>query len=119
MQPLCIIYIHRNIYISYGNAGNLQTLQKSIDLTPLLPSAGPTGGLGLAWPAPTISLTMVSTPPAAPFAALDMVGVALRRIEAMRNIDLATLMEIFGRLKSWSNLQLHPWEQLALVTRRG
>jgi hypothetical protein len=34
------------------------TLQKSIDLTPLLPSAGPTGGLGLAWPAPTISFTI-------------------------------------------------------------
>lgn len=37
------------------------TLQKSIDFTPLLPSAGPTGGLGLAWPAPTISLTTWST----------------------------------------------------------
>lgn len=34
------------------------TLQKSIDFTPLLPSAGPTGGLGLAWPAPTISFTI-------------------------------------------------------------
>ena len=33
------------------------TLQKSIDLTPLLPSAGPTGGLGLACPAPMMSLT--------------------------------------------------------------
>ena len=33
------------------------TLQKSIDLTPLLPKAGPTGGLGEAWPAPTMSLT--------------------------------------------------------------
>lgn len=28
--------------------------------TPLLPSAGPTGGDGLAWPAPTISLTITS-----------------------------------------------------------
>jgi len=28
--------------------------------TPLLPKAGPTGGLGLAWPAPTISLTIWS-----------------------------------------------------------
>lgn len=36
------------------------TLQKSILLTPLLPSAGPTGGLGLAWPAPTMSLTNCS-----------------------------------------------------------
>lgn len=34
------------------------TLQKSILFTPLLPSAGPTGGDGLAWPAPTMSLTM-------------------------------------------------------------
>ncbi len=37
--------------------GKGSTLQKSIDLTPLLPRAGPTGGLGDAWPAPTISLT--------------------------------------------------------------
>ena len=29
-------------------------------LTPLLPNAGPTGGLGLAWPAPTMSLTTES-----------------------------------------------------------
>jgi hypothetical protein len=34
------------------------TLQKSIDFTPLLPNAGPTGGLGDACPAPTISLTI-------------------------------------------------------------
>lgn len=34
------------------------TLQKSIDLTPLLPRAGPTGGEGEAWPAPTMSLTI-------------------------------------------------------------
>lgn len=60
------------------------TLQKSIDLTPLLPSAGPTGGLGLAWPAPTISLTMVSTPAAAPFA-FDMAGEALREAECWRS----------------------------------
>lgn len=37
-----------------------RTLQKSIDLTPLLPSAGPTGGEGDAWPAPTISFTIWS-----------------------------------------------------------
>lgn len=36
------------------------TLQKSILFTPLDPSAGPTGGLGLACPAPTISLTIWS-----------------------------------------------------------
>lgn len=36
------------------------TLQKSMLLTPLLPSAGPTGGLGEAWPAPTMSLTNCS-----------------------------------------------------------
>lgn len=35
-------------------------MQKSIDLTPLEPRAGPTGGLGLACPAPTISLTICS-----------------------------------------------------------
>lgn len=33
------------------------TLQKSIALTPLLPKAGPTGGEGVAPPAPTMSLT--------------------------------------------------------------
>lgn len=49
----------------------LHTLQKSIDLTPLLPSAGPTGGLGLACPAPTMSLMIWLALPAAPLA-LDM-----------------------------------------------
>ncbi|KAH3678722.1 hypothetical protein OGATHE_000272 [Ogataea polymorpha] len=34
----------------------LNSLQKSIALTPLEPRAGPTGGVGAAWPAPTISL---------------------------------------------------------------
>lgn len=38
----------------------VHTLQKSIDFTPLLPSAGPTGGLGLACPAPTINFTIWS-----------------------------------------------------------
>ena len=38
----------------------LLTLQKSILLTPLLPRAGPTGGEGDAWPAPTMSLTIWS-----------------------------------------------------------
>jgi hypothetical protein len=46
------------------------TLQKSMDFTPLLPSAGPTGGLGVAWPAPTISFTIWS----AAARAFDMVG---------------------------------------------
>jgi hypothetical protein len=36
------------------------TLQKSMLFTPLLPSAGPTGGEGDACPAPTISLTIWS-----------------------------------------------------------
>lgn len=43
---------HAKITRKYG-----RTLQKSMLLTPLLPNAGPTGGLGLAWPAPTMSLT--------------------------------------------------------------
>lgn len=43
-----------------GGKGGTGTLQKSIDLTPLDPRAGPTGGLGLACPAPTISLTICS-----------------------------------------------------------
>jgi hypothetical protein len=38
----------------------LHTLQKSIDFTPLEPSAGPTGGEGEACPAPTMSLTIWS-----------------------------------------------------------
>jgi hypothetical protein len=36
------------------------TLQKSMLFTPLLPNAGPTGGDGEAWPAPTMSLTITS-----------------------------------------------------------
>lgn len=43
-----------------SRVGGNDTLQKSIDLTPLEPRAGPTGGLGLACPAPTISLTICS-----------------------------------------------------------
>lgn len=33
-------------------------MQKSIDFTPRDPRAGPTGGEGEAWPAPTMSLTI-------------------------------------------------------------
>lgn len=51
------------------------TLQKSIDFTPLLPSAGPTGGLGLACPAPTMSFTTTSVAERA----LDMVDGGWRR----------------------------------------
>lgn len=40
----------------YGGCGG--TLQKSILFTPRDPNAGPTGGDGDAWPAPTISLTI-------------------------------------------------------------
>ena len=47
------------------------TLQKSMLFTPLLPSAGPTGGLGLACPAPTISFTTWS----AVARTLDMAGI--------------------------------------------
>lgn len=54
--------------------GEGRTLQKSMDLTPLLPSAGPTGGDGEACPAPTMSLTIWS-----PTATLrDMMGVGSR-----------------------------------------
>lgn len=54
------------------------TLQKSIDLTPLLPSAGPTGGLGEAFPASTMSLTIWSAPAAAEraFDILELSGVS-------------------------------------------
>jgi hypothetical protein len=43
-----------------GGGGVHRTLQKSMLFTPLLPSAGPTGGEGDACPAPTISLTIWS-----------------------------------------------------------
>ena len=52
------------------------TLQKSMDLIPLEPRAGPTGGLGEAWPAPTMSLTICSTPPFAP--PLDILATRLQ-----------------------------------------
>ena len=45
----------------------LKALQNSMMFTPFWPSAGPTGGLGLAWPALTCSLMYEST-----FLAIDM-----------------------------------------------
>ena len=53
------------------------TLQKSMDLTPLLPNAGPTGGEGEAWPAPTMSLTIWSF--AIAFLAIMIVCLLYRR----------------------------------------
>jgi hypothetical protein len=43
---------------SHNDGRGRGALQKSIDFTPFEPRAGPTGGEGLAWPAPTISLTI-------------------------------------------------------------
>jgi hypothetical protein len=57
-------------WVGLGGGGGGNTLQKSILFTPLLPSAGPTGGLGLACPAPTISFTIWS----AVARAFDMAG---------------------------------------------
>lgn len=57
----------------------MRTLQKSIDFTPLLPNAGPTGGLGLACPAPTMSFTITS--------------------EAARAFDM--VIEVLARKMSW------------------
>ena len=55
--------------------------------TPLLPNAGPTGGEGEAWPAPTISLTIWSFCIA--FFAIvyvyDVVGLRLWRASEVRN----------------------------------
>lgn len=55
IEFLQVVVNHWPIALLMQNVG---TLQKSMLLTPLLPKAGPTGGLGLAWPAPTISLTI-------------------------------------------------------------
>ena len=60
----------------YKNCGRC-TLQKSMDLTPLLPNAGPTGGEGEAWPAPTMSLTIWSF--AIAFLAIMIVCLLYRR----------------------------------------
>ena len=63
---MLVFYIFFYIYFKKakekrgGGVGRGFTLQKSMLLTPLLPKAGPTGGLGLAWPAPTISFTIKS-----------------------------------------------------------
>jgi hypothetical protein len=55
------------------------TLQKSIDFTPLEPSAGPTGGEGEAWPAPTMSLTIWSVWIA--LRAMIVVGMCIERVD--------------------------------------
>ena len=72
------------------------TLQKSILFTPLLPSAGPTGGLGLACPAPTISFTIWS----AVARAFDIVVGGLR----------VSCLRFEGDAKFWSE-----WNERSLV----
>lgn len=57
VEFLFIVVLNTGLDGGEGMGGG-STLQKSIDLTPLLPNAGPTGGLGLACPAPTISFTI-------------------------------------------------------------
>ena len=61
------------MYERYCIDSSTPTLQKSIDLTPLLPSAGPTGGDGDACPAPTMSLTIWS--PCNALRAIAAVGI--------------------------------------------
>jgi len=61
----------------------LNSLQKSIDLTPLLPRAGPTGGLGVACPAPTISFTIWSVNARA----FDILAVVLCKVEMWLRLD--------------------------------
>lgn len=78
LEPCPIDRIEQEAYGLRGLFG--RTLQKSIDLTPLLPKAGPTGGLGLACPAPTMSLTSIL-----PFApGLDIVPSSQWDIRARR-----------------------------------
>ena len=76
------------------------TLQKSIDLTPLLPSAGPTGGLGLACPAPMMSLTSWSAMGPDP-----------------RALDMTTTRRWRGKLLA--GLRTWEWLHLQLPARFG
>lgn len=55
-----LVSMEQSVVVMHLERLRLHTLQKSIDLTPLDPSAGPTGGDGDACPAPTISLTITS-----------------------------------------------------------
>jgi len=62
------------------------TLQKSIDLTPLEPKAGPTGGEGEACPAPTMSLTTRFVVAAAFLDMITVVGLSLQhKVEILRS----------------------------------
>jgi len=69
-----------------------RTLQKSMLFTPLLPNAGPTGGEGDAWPAPTMSLTICSF--ASAFRA--MVCVDMGDVELAMGETLRTCVGGFG-----------------------
>lgn len=62
VEFLCgeLVYCEEVGWGQEGMGKGKHTLQKSMLLTPLLPSAGPTGGEGDAAPAPTISFTIWS-----------------------------------------------------------
>lgn len=68
-----IEFLHISVTPGPFRKRRLLTLQKSMLFTPLLPKAGPTGGLGLACPAPTMSLTIWSL--AGIFLAMLAVGI--------------------------------------------
>lgn len=70
------------------------TLQKSIDFTPLLPSAGPTGGDGDAWPAPTMSLTIWSDGGSLRAIVCDV------RLDAPQDEDKAEYLQLPGTAKA-------------------
>lgn len=97
---------------TWHNAAVQRTLQKSIDFTPLLPSAGPTGGCGLAWPAPTMSLTIWSTAPVA--RAFDIAPTAdSRDVSGFAGWNAVD----FGRGTSASNFQWSTSSSLLLGRR--
>lgn len=75
--PLKAQMLGREWWVLLIGAKESLTLQKSIDLTPLLPSAGPTGGLGLACPAPTMSFTTWSAMVAPRFDMMAVVRTAV------------------------------------------